>query len=228
SERSSGEPNDDGPCPADNNSTFSDTVVLGSEEGTDRDLCVAEADGTNEEFCEERREGLVVGDGHILEGNPFLALTWLDGEVLGEDQERVVEKSLSAQRSGKRLVKTGTRVLGDVVKKGEGDVAMISNEESFGLTCCWAAEKEQGLEGDKALFFKGKGIIEVFGDVAMKDRELFRGCASRSVIGPNGPLNSEFQYVKLLKNKEVAQLEEDYNKEIALEKTCAFDQHKKK
>ncbi|MCI44982.1 hypothetical protein A2U01_0066221, partial [Trifolium medium] len=30
SERSSGEPNDDGPCPADKNSTFSDTVVLGS------------------------------------------------------------------------------------------------------------------------------------------------------------------------------------------------------
>ncbi|MCI45995.1 hypothetical protein A2U01_0067235, partial [Trifolium medium] len=68
-------------------------------------------------------------------------------------------------------------------------------------------------------------------DVAMKDRELFRGGASRSVIGPNGlsqVVFPEYQYVKLLKNKEVAQLEEDYVKELVVEKNCDNGQRKKK
>ncbi|MCI12013.1 hypothetical protein A2U01_0033116, partial [Trifolium medium] len=177
---------------------------------------------------EEGREDLVAGDGVFLENNQFLALTWLEGEDLGEIQEGKADKSTSAVKSrNRRLVKSGSRLPCDLVNLG--DVAVISNEESNGPISLWASKNSQD-QPNVLVINKGKGILEDFGEVAMKDRELFIGGTSSYVFGPNGPSQNlfyEFQFVKLLKNKEVAQLEVEYNKELSLEKICVKSHRKK-
>jgi hypothetical protein len=64
---------------------------------------------------------------------------------------------------------------------------------------------------------KGKGIMVDTGDVAMKDRELYNGGCSiypGGPVGPNQIWTLEYQFIKLLKDKEVAKLAFDYEKEV--------------
>jgi hypothetical protein len=136
---------------------------------------------TNQRFGED--DGDVSDDGvrGRLKGNPFLALTWLEGGELGEDFDKSCEGLLSVQDRRGRLVESGVRIPSE---KGDFNSNMVSG----GPCSNWAdpQNKELGLVKD-INNLKNKGILEDNSDVAMKNKELFMGGCSSKVHGPGGP-----------------------------------------
>jgi hypothetical protein len=158
-----------------------------------------------------------------LEGNPFLALTWIDGEDLGENLGTSLLNQSSAQKGGEGEMESDLgRVSRDESIRGEvGSVCSIPIGD--GPNSNWA-----GVVPSTAFTnLKGKGILVDNGDVAMKDRELFNGGCSiypGGPVGPNQVWSSEYQYIKLLKDKEVAKLAYEYEKEVLGDETYISSQ----
>ncbi|MCH82537.1 RNA recognition motif, partial [Trifolium medium] len=218
-----------GPYPAVLGFTGSDMLEIRSDEVTDKVQLVVELEETEQQTS--LRKGVDFGEKELncLEGNPFLALTWIDGDDLGEDLDKRGEVLLSAQEEGGGLLENEDRVSrGDREIGNEVDLDFISNLEEVGPVNNWAglATSELGcVKYHNNL--KNKGILEGSGEVAMDCRELFKGGCSSKILGPDGPsqvLLIENNWVKVLKDKEVAQLKYKYEEEIFATKTLVSGQ----
>jgi hypothetical protein len=158
-----------GPCPRGFESTVPFSVNSVSEmEPVKVNLELAVTEQTKQ-FGEDEGDIFGVAEGNRLDGNPFLALTWIDGDDLG--------KSFDI-RKGK----------GDLVQKGsvESEESRVPNDKACrkvaGSDCSngvvvgpnniWVGSLERrDVEAPNILHIKGKCILIDNDEVAMKDRE---------------------------------------------------------
>ncbi|MCH82611.1 RNA recognition motif, partial [Trifolium medium] len=138
----------------------SDTLNLGSEEVTDK----VELEETKQQTT--RGEEGVFGDKerNCLEVNPFLALTWIDGEDLGEDLDKRGEEFLSAQEGGGWCLENEERVSRGEREIGyEVDFDFNSNLRDVGHVDSWA-----GLDNIELGCVKNQNTLK------NKDKEVAR------------------------------------------------------
>ncbi|MCH82760.1 RNA recognition motif, partial [Trifolium medium] len=214
SEETNGQVPTSGYCPVDKDRTvIADTPT---KEVGNRTLPVHVIDGTKGGVFEEERSNFGIEEENIRVSNTFLALTWVQDEEVGEATEMgVVTDSLSALQVGEsdptspRLISVVEKVVGPSVLNSNCVENGPNKECELGLIMGCVVDKK---------YEKNKGIL-IDSDVPMKNRSLIRGGCSRKVIGLDGPnvmLEEETQWISILINKEVAQLRNEFEAEMAV------------
>ncbi|GAU49580.1 hypothetical protein TSUD_139970 [Trifolium subterraneum] len=203
-----------GYCLEDTISVVSDTPEKGVGERV-LDVQLKGIDESGVGRSEEQNFKLGEKDGNKRKDEACLALTRVGIEV-GDEIHHMREDCVSSahNRGERREMLVLSREVGEKevrvcdphpIDNGSGPPIL---DHALGLGC--------GINNNKNN--KGKCIMEEGVDVAMKNRSLFLGGCSSKNIGLHGPrevLDVEYQGVRILKDKEVAQLEMLYENTLS-------------